>query len=196
MIRIAVFASGKGSNFENIARRFQKSRLVKIACLVCDQPEAGAIKIAERFSIKIRPVICTIFKTKLDEQTEQELADYLVSENIDLIVLAGYMRIVKSPLLRAFPGRILNIHPSLLPSFKGLNAVKQALDYGVKITGCTVHHVDEQIDHGKILSQKHTCISKHDTEKSLLKKIHRLEHIIYPQVIHEIAKTMKKEKIS
>lgn len=194
MIRAAVFASGKGSNFEVLAECFKNSRQVKIACLICDQPKAGALEVAQKKGISSYLVECSAFKTRLDEAGERKIIEILKEERIDLIILAGYMRIIKSDLLSQFKDRIINIHPSLLPAFPGLNAIKQAFDYGVKIAGCTVHRVDERIDHGKILGQRHVSVSEKDTLDTLKQKIHRQEHKLYPAVLKEVAKKMNKEK--
>lgn len=194
MIRVAVFASGRGSNFKVLAETFKKSRQVRIACLISDKPGAGALEIAREMGIPSYLVECTVFKTRLDEASEHKLIEILKEERIDLIVLAGYMRIIKSELLSRFKDRIINIHPSLLPAFAGLNAVKQALDYGVKIAGCTVHKVDEIIDHGKILGQRHVFVSEEDTLETLEQKIHLQEHKLYPAVLKEVVRKMNKEK--
>jgi phosphoribosylglycinamide formyltransferase-1 len=194
MIRIAIFASGKGSNFEAIAGLFRESDRVRVECLVCDQPDAGVIKIARSFGIEHIPVRSERYRTRLDETTERGLAASLEKKNIDLVVLAGYMRVVKKPMLEAFPGRIVNIHPSLLPAFRGLDAVRQALEYGVKITGCTVHFVDEQIDHGRIIAQSAVPVKDGDTEESLHRRIHREEHELYPRVIRDLATKMEEKR--
>ena len=194
MIRAAVFASGKGSNFEVLADCFKKSRQLKIACLICDQPKAEALEIARKKGIPFYLVECSAYKTRLDEAGEQKVIEILKGEQIDLILLAGYMRIIKSDLLSQFKDRIVNIHPSLLPAFPGLNAIKQAFDYGVKIAGCTVHRVDERIDQGKILGQRQVSVSEKDTLASLEQKIHAQEHKLYPAVLKEVVKIMNKEK--
>lgn len=187
MFNVAIFASGTGSNFKVITSHFKNSTDICIKCLICDQPEAKVVEIAKEMNINTFIVECTVYKTKLETQKEYEIVKYLQSHNIDLIVLAGYMRIVKYNLLDAYPQKIINIHPSLLPSFKGLNALKQALDYGVKITGCTVHFIDQFIDQGNIIAQRAVEITDQDDEKSLTIKIHREEHDLYPLVIENIA---------
>ncbi|EKD28155.1 MAG: Phosphoribosylglycinamide formyltransferase [uncultured bacterium] len=191
MFKLAVFASGKGSNFEAIVKYFHNNKNIVISSLICDQPKAYAIEIAKKNNIETFVVECTKFKTKLEPEQEDRVVKYLISKNIDLVVLAGYMRIIKTPLLKAFAGRIINIHPSLLPSFKGLNAVQQALDYGVKITGCTVHYVDNEIDNGKIIDQKSVYIDHTDNVNSLHMKIHEQEHLLYPKTIESIALSKK-----
>lgn len=194
MINIAVFASGRGSNFEAIIKYFKNSKSVNIACLVCDQKNAYAIEIAKKNNIETKIIECLKYKTKLEIVQEQQIVDYLIQNNVDLIVLAGYMRIIKEILLKSFINRIVNIHPSILPSFKGLDAVKQAFDYGVKVTGVTVHLVDEQIDHGKILDQRHVYVDNNETFETLLKKVHKEEQEIYPMVIEKLAEDIQKQK--
>jgi phosphoribosylglycinamide formyltransferase 1 len=193
-MKIAVFASGKGSNFETILKWFQNKKEVETECLVCDQPNALALGIAQRWGIEIFPVFGSKFKSRLEPHLEKEISDYLLKKKVDLIVLAGYMRIVKEPLLKEFNGRMINIHPSLLPSFPGLHAVRQALDYGVKVTGCTVHYIDEKIDHGPILAQRAVEVEEGESEENLLEKIHQMEHVIYPQVIEKLARQYFKGK--
>jgi phosphoribosylglycinamide formyltransferase-1 len=187
-LRLAVFASGSGTNFEVILNHFKDSDLLEIACLVCDQPEARALEIARENGIETFEVECKTFRTRLDNDSEERITEFLKDHKIDLIALAGYMRVMKSPLLRAFPGRIVNIHPSLLPSFRGLHAVKQALDYGVKVTGCTIHLVDEKIDHGIILGQSTVIVESGDDEDSLHQKIHQEEYKLYPAILEAVAR--------
>ena len=187
-MKLAVFASGTGTNFAAILDYFKGSETVTIACLICDQDKAGALDIARQNNVETFVVTCTEYKTKLSVEKEKEIADYLIEKEIDLIVLAGYMRVIKAPVLVPFKGRIINIHPSLLPSFRGLHAVKQALDFGVKITGCTVHRVDEVIDSGAILGQRSVQVDVGDSESSLHQKIHQEEYKLYPAVIEVIAK--------
>jgi phosphoribosylglycinamide formyltransferase 1 len=145
------------------------------------------ISLAKQYGIDYKLFPCARHRTIMEESIERSMADYLVSRKVDLVVLAGYMRILKAPLLEPFRGRIINLHPSLLPSFPGLHAVRQALQYGVKITGCTVHYVDEKVDHGPILAQRSVVIEPGDTEDSLLQRVHKEEHALYPAVIEMLA---------
>ena len=184
-IQIAVFASGTGSNFEALADYFANHFRAEIILLVCDQPGALVIEKAKKRGIETHLVECTRFKTKLEEKIETQVAQILFSKKVDLIVLAGYMRILKTPLLHPFAGRIINLHPSLLPSFRGLNAIQQALQYGVKVTGCTVHLVDEEVDHGPILAQVVVWVDEKDTLESLSKKIHEEEHQLLPKIVEQ-----------
>ena len=181
-MNIAVFASGRGTNFAAIIRAVKKGAIkANLALLVCDQPGAGAIARAKRAGIKVALVKREGFATKKD--FEAKIIQHLEENKIDLIVLAGYMRIVEAELLAKYRGRILNIHPALLPSFKGTEGIKDAFDYGVKVTGVTVHFVAEEMDAGPIILQAALKIEESDTLASLEKKIHKIEHKIYPEAI-------------
>jgi phosphoribosylglycinamide formyltransferase-1 len=181
-MNIAVFASGRGTNFAAIIRAVKKGAIkANLALLVCDQPGAGAIARAKRAGVKVALVKREGFATKKD--FEAKIIQHLEENKIDLIVLAGYMRIVGAELLAKYRGRILNIHPALLPSFKGTKGIKDAFDYGVKVTGVTVHFVDEEMDAGPIILQAAVKIEEDDTLASLEKKIHKIEHKIYPEAI-------------
>jgi phosphoribosylglycinamide formyltransferase-1 len=181
-MNIAVFASGRGTNFAAIIRAVKKGAIkANLALLVCDQPGAGAIARAKRAGIKVALVKREGFATKKD--FEAKIIQHLEENKIDLIVLAGYMRIVEAELLAKYRGRILNIHPALLPSFKGTEGIKDAFDYGVKVTGVTVHFVDEEMDAGPIILQAAVKIEESDALASLEKKIHKIEHKIYPEAI-------------
>jgi len=170
-MNIAVFASGRGTNFAAIIRAVKKGRIkANLLLLVCDKPGAGAIGRAKRAGIKVALVKREDFATK--EDFENKITQHLEENQIDLIVLAGYMRLVDPKLLARYKNKILNIHPSLLPSFKGTEGIKEAFDYGVKVTGVTVHFVDEEMDHGPIILQKTVPIEGDDTQKSLETKIH------------------------
>ncbi len=181
-MKIAVFASGRGTNFSAIARAMKKGRIkAELALLVCDSPKAGALSRARRAKVKVALVERKNFAGK--DEFEQKISGYLAAEKIDLIVLAGFMRLLSPQFVRRYPGRVLNIHPSLLPAFKGTAGIKEAFDYGVKITGVTAHLVDEELDHGPIILQQAVKIVPSDTLESLEAKIHRLEHRLYPEAI-------------
>lgn len=181
-MNIAVFASGRGSNFSAIARAVKKGKIkANLSLLVCDNPKAGAISRARRAKIKVAVVKREDFSTK--EDFERKIIEQLEVNKIDLIVLAGFMRILSPGFVKRYKGRIINIHPALLPSFKGAHAIEDAFKYGVKVTGVTVHFVDEEIDHGPIILQKSVDIEENDTLESLEKKIHKLEHKLYPQAL-------------
>lgn len=184
--RIAVFASGSGSNFQAIADAVKTGRLdVRIELLVCDRPQARVVERAQAAGVPVH-----VFKPKeypSREAYELEILELLNARQIDLVVLAGYMRIVTDVLVGAYGGRMINIHPSLLPSFPGLHAVRQALEHGVKVTGVTVHLVDGGLDSGPILAQRALEIRPGDTEETLTERIHPIEHALLPQVIADIA---------
>ena len=179
---MAVFASGRGTNFAAIIRAVMKGKIkASLSLLVCDQPGAGAIGRAKRAGIKVALVKREDFTTK--EEFENKIIQHLEEKKIDLIVLAGYMRLVSAELISRYKNKIVNIHPSLLPSFKGTEGIKDAFNYGVKVTGVTVHFVDEEMDHGAIILQASLKIEEDETSESLETKIHKLEHKIYPEAI-------------
>lgn len=181
-MHIAVFASGRGTNFGAIIRAVKRGKIkASLSLLVCDNPKAGAIGRAKRAGIKVALVKREDCADKAD--FEAKIIEHLEANKIDLIVLAGFMRLLSPELVSKYSGRILNIHPALLPSFKGIEAIKDAFDYGAKITGVTVHFVDERMDHGPIILQKEVKIEENDTLESLEKKIHKIEHYIYPESI-------------
>ncbi|MFA6217915.1 MAG: phosphoribosylglycinamide formyltransferase [Candidatus Omnitrophota bacterium] len=184
---IAIFASGKGTNFSAIVAAVSRKLLqARIALLVCDNPQAPVIKKANRAGVRIIRAVRKDFATKKD--FEAEIIRGLKEEDVDLIVLAGFMRILSPDFVRRYKNRIINIHPSLLPAFKGAHAIKEAFHYGVKLTGVTIHFVDEKIDHGPIILQTPVAISSKDTLESLEDKIHTLEHSLYPHAIQLLLK--------
>lgn len=182
---IAVFASGSGSNFEALV---QRSRIEKwrypIVTLVSDQPNALVLERAKRLGISTFVRSPKQFPSKTEY--EQAILQHLKDLNVEWIVLAGYMRLVGPTLLKAFPWRIVNLHPSLLPAFPGKNAIEQAFSYPVKVTGVTVHFVDEGMDTGPIIDQVAVKIEDEDTIESLKQKIHQVEHRLYPDVIKRL----------
>jgi phosphoribosylglycinamide formyltransferase 1 len=183
--RIAVFASGSGSNFQAIADAVKEGRLdVTIELLVCDRPKAKVVERAREAGIPVYTFVPKEYASRQDY--ERDILTQLRDKQVDLVVLAGYMRILTEVLVEAYWGRMLNIHPSLLPSFPGLHAVRQALAHGVKVTGVTVHLVDGGLDSGPILAQRALEIETGDTEESVERRIHPLEHALYPQVIQDI----------
>lgn len=184
--RIVVFASGSGSNFQALVDAAACGQRLKadIALLVCDKPNARVIERAKQAGVQT-----AIFEPKKytsREDYEQDVLRLLHKQRIDWVVLAGYMRLVTPVLLRAYEGRMVNIHPSLLPAFPGMHAVRQALDYGVKVTGVTVHLVDEGMDTGPILAQQVVAILPNDTEDTLSARIQQAEHELYPQVVQNL----------
>ncbi len=181
-MNIAVFASGRGTNFSAIIKAVKKGKIqANLSLLVSDNPAAGAIGRAKRAGIKVALVERKDFAAKGD--FEAKIIEYLEENKIDLIVLAGFMRMLSPEFVERYKGRILNIHPALLPSFKGEEAIKDAFEYGAKVTGVTVHFVDEKMDHGPIILQRQVLIEPTDTLESLESKIHKAEHRLYPQAI-------------
>jgi phosphoribosylglycinamide formyltransferase-1 len=181
MRRIAVLASGRGSNFEAIARNIREGRLdAGIAALVVNNPEARALDIAREYGIH---AISMPSKGIGSDAYAAMVRDALAPLRVDLICLAGFMRRVGAPLLEAYPMRILNIHPSLLPAFPGLNVQQQAIDYGVKVSGCTVHFVDAELDTGPIVAQAAVPVLDDDTAETLAARILQEEHRIYSEAI-------------
>ena len=186
--RLGVLGSGRGSNLVAIADAIGRGDLpAKIAAAISDVEDAAFLQHAEELGIPGQFIHPGKYRTKLDEDAEQAYIAALQSSHVDLVVLAGFMRILKGDFLRAFEGRVINIHPSLLPSFPGLEAWKQALDYGVKHTGATVHFVDQGIDSGAIIAQETLPVQDEDTPESLLERIHSAEHRILPASIAAIA---------
>ncbi|MGO8837207.1 MAG: phosphoribosylglycinamide formyltransferase, partial [Limisphaerales bacterium] len=160
----------------------------EVALVLSDVESAGILTRASERKIPARFIAPGKFRTKLDEDAERSFVAALQAAKVDLIVLAGFMRVLKGDFLRAFEGRIVNIHPSLLPSFPGLEAWKQALDHGVKVTGCTVHFVDAGVDCGPIIGQQTVPVLDHDTPETLHQRIHAAEHELYPECVAAIAR--------
>ena len=158
--------------------------------VLSDVADAGILKLADQFKIRSRFIEPGPFKTKLTEAIEQEMVAYLQAAQVDFVALAGFMRVVKAPLLKAFPGRILNIHPSLLPQFPGLAGWKQAYEAHVAETGCTVHLVDEGIDTGKILGQSRVPVFPEDTPETLHARIQVAEHELYPRIVNQFSRDL------
>lgn len=181
-MNIAVFASGRGTNFSAIARAVKSGKIkANLSLLVCDNPQAGVIARAKREGVKAALVNRGDFPAKKD--FEKKIIRYLKENKIDLIVMAGYMRILGKEIIGRYRNKILNIHPALLPSFKGADGIKDAFNYGVKVTGVTVHFVDEELDNGPIILQEPVKIREDDTLESLEERIHRTEHMVYPKAI-------------
>ncbi len=188
MIRTVIFISGRASNMLNILKATENKVLkkIKVTLVVSDQKNAMGLSIAKEKKIPTHLLPASPFKTKLSTKIEANLVSHLKHLKTDLICLAGYMKIIKSPLLNAFEKRILNIHPSLLPLYPGLNAQKQALLDKAKQSGCTLHFVDQNIDTGQILQQKKVPILLSDTLFSLSKRILKQEHSLYIDVLKKI----------
>ncbi len=187
--RLGVLGSGRGSNFAAIAEAIKCGEVpAEVVTVISDVKNAGILQHAKQLGIPGQFIDPGKYRTKLDEGAEQAYITTLQSAQVDLVVLAGFMRILKGDFLRSFEGRVINIHPSLLPSFPGLEAWKQALDYGVKHTGATVHFVDQGIDSGAIIAQETVPVLDEDTPETLLGRIHGAEHRIYPASIAAIAR--------
>jgi len=186
--RIGVMGSGAGSNFVAIAEACAAGQIpAKVALVLSDIADAGIIERARERGIPVQYLAPGKFRTRLDEEAEAQYVVALRAAEVDLVVLAGFMRVLKAPFLGAFEGKIVNIHPSLLPSFPGLEAWKQALDYGVKVTGCTVHFVDAGVDSGAIIGQQTVPVLEYDTPQTLHQRIHLAEHELYPRCVAAIA---------
>lgn len=187
---IGILGSGKGSNCRAILERIADGRLKADARIVIsDVANAPILEIAREFGIRNEHLPPGKFRTRLDPDAEMQLVRLLRGAGVELVVLAGFMRVLKSPMLQAFPRRIVNIHPSLLPKFPGLEAWKQAMLAGETETGCTVHYVDEQIDHGRIIAQQRVSILPDDTPETLHARIQVAERELYPRVLGDLAQS-------
>src|SRR5215472_13019471 len=183
---IGILGSGKGSNCRAILERIRAGALSAEARLVVsDVLDAPILDMAREFGVANAYLPPGRFRTRLEPAIEEQLVQMLRDAGVELVVLAGFMRVLHEPMLKAFPRRIINIHPSLLPKFPGLEAWKQALVAGETVTGCTVHYADERIDHGQILAQKEVKILPNDTAESLHARIQVIEHELYPAIIAE-----------
>ncbi|HEY6273244.1 MAG TPA: phosphoribosylglycinamide formyltransferase [Terriglobales bacterium] len=182
--RLGILLSGRGSNFEAIADSVQAGRLpAEIAIVVSNRADAPGLESATRRSLKTALIPS---KGRVRQEHDREVIAALKQAEVDLICLAGYMRLLSPEFVRAFPNRILNIHPSLLPAFPGLEAQKQAIEQGAKMSGCTVHFVDEHLDHGPIILQKKVPILDDDDEYSLAARILKQEHIAYTEALRRL----------
>lgn len=188
-LRLGILGSGKGSNCRAILENIRDGKLsAEAAVVISDVLEAPILDIAREFSVPNAYLPPGHFRTRLEPNVEAELVRMLRDAEVELVVLAGFMRVLKSPMLHAFPRRIINIHPSLLPKFPGLEAWKQAHAAGEAVTGCTVHFVDEQIDHGDIIAQRQVPILPNDSDESLHARIQTAEHELYPEVIEKLCR--------
>ena len=184
-----MLGSGQGSNFVAIAEACAAGAIpAEVAVVLSDVADARILERARERGIAARFIAPGGFRTKLEEAAEQAFVAALREAGVDLVVLAGFMRVLKGQFLNAFEGRLVNIHPSLLPSFPGLEAWKQALDYGVKVTGCTVHFVDAGVDSGPIIGQQTVPVLDDDTPATLHQRIHAAEHELFPRCVAAIAR--------
>jgi phosphoribosylglycinamide formyltransferase 1 len=180
--RIAVFASGSGSNFQSIVDQVQQGKLdVSIDLLVCDRPQAQVVERAKQAQVPVFTFQPKQYESR--EAYEAIILQELLERKIDLVVMAGYLRIITNTLVEPFYGRMINVHPSLLPSFPGIKAISQAYGYGVKITGVTVHFVDGGLDSGPIIAQHAVEVREGESEEALTERIHAAEHELLPMVI-------------
>ena len=186
-LALGILGSGKGTNCRAILERIRSGVLpAEARVVISDVLDAPILDIAREFSIPNAYLPPGRFRTRLEPQAEMELVRMLRAAGAELVILAGFMRVLKSPMLKAFPRRILNIHPALLPKFPGLEAWKQALAAGEKVTGCTVHYVDEEIDHGDIIAQREVPILPNDTPETLHARIQIAERELYPAAIAKL----------
>jgi phosphoribosylglycinamide formyltransferase-1 len=188
-MKIVILGSGRGSNAEAILRAQAADQLGKgrVVQVFSDKPDAGILSLGERFGVAARFLDPGQFKTKFDEPGETRYIEEMSRLKPDLVVLAGFMRILRPRFIDAFAGKIINLHPSLLPSFPGLDGIGQAWRRGVKITGCTVHYVTAEVDGGPIIDQTAVRIEIDDTLESLAAKIHASEHALLPMVIARLS---------
>ena len=181
-MNIAVFVSGNGTNLQAIIDEISQGKIkAKIALVVSDNKDAYALTRAKKAGIETFVLSPKGFKTR--EDYDKEVIKELERRNVGLVVLAGFMRLVSSYFIRQYKNKIFNIHPTLLPSFKGTHGIKDAFEYGMKSTGITVHFVDEELDHGPIILQETVKINENDTLETLEERIHKIEHKLYPEAI-------------
>jgi phosphoribosylglycinamide formyltransferase-1 len=185
MKRLGVLLSGRGSNFLAIAEAIRVGRLpgAEIAVVLSNRPEAGGLVAAREMGL---PAFCVASKGRTRAEHDAEMVARLHQHRVDLVCLAGYMRIVTPEFVQAYPHQILNVHPSLLPAFPGLDAQQQALDYGTRVAGCTVHFVDEAVDHGVIILQRAVPVEDEDTFDTLAARVLEQEHLAYPEAIRRV----------
>jgi phosphoribosylglycinamide formyltransferase 1 len=191
LVRLGILGSGKGSNCRAILESIRSGALVaEVRVVISDVFDAPILDIAREFSIPNAYLPPGGFRTRLEPQAEVDLVRMLRDAGVELVALAGFMRVLKAPMLNAFPRRIVNIHPSLLPKFPGLEAWRQALEAGETLTGCTVHYVDEEIDHGDVIAQREVPILAGDTPERLHARIQIAEHELYPAAIGQICRQL------
>jgi phosphoribosylglycinamide formyltransferase-1 len=189
-LALGILGSGKGSNCRAILEQIRAGKLAaEPRLIVSDVLDSGILDIAREFGVTNAYLPPGKFRTRLEPAVERELVRMLEEAGVELVVLAGFMRVLKEPMLEAFPSRIINLHPSLLPKYPGIQAWRQALAAGEKMTGCTVHYVDAGIDSGEILAQRTVPIRPNDTPESLHARIQIAERELYPEVIRSFSST-------
>jgi phosphoribosylglycinamide formyltransferase 1 len=188
-LRIGILGSGKGSNCRAILEQIRSGTLpnVQVQIVVSDVADAAILEIAREFGVRAEYVEPGNYRTRLTSEAEEQFVRLLRETDVELVVLAGFMRVLKQPMLDAFPHRIINLHPSLLPNFPGLAAWKQALAAGAQVTGCTVHYVDAGVDTGEIIAQREVPVLPDDTPETLHARIQEQERQLYPEVIGRLA---------
>lgn len=192
MVNIGILGSGKGSNCRAILRSIRDGKLeAKATVVISDVLEAPILEIAGEFGVPNAYLPPGHFRTRLEPIVEEQLVEMLRNAGAEVVVLAGFMRVLKEPMLAAFPRRIVNIHPSLLPKFPGLEAWKQALVANEKWTGVTVHYVDARVDHGDIILQREVPILPGDTPESLHARIQEAEHVLYPEALEQVFRDLR-----
>lgn len=198
MLNLGILISGRGSNMESILKSIKKKRIpIKPAVVISNKPNAKGLKIAQKLGVNVEVIESKGFKGsrwQYDKKVIEVLTKYGVTQRNGLVCLAGFMRIISPEFVKKYKNRIINIHPALLPAFPGLDSQKQALDYGVKYSGCTVHFVDSGMDTGPIIIQSIVKIKENDTEEILSKRILKEEHKIYPEAVNLFAR--KKIKVT
>ncbi|PYK95742.1 MAG: phosphoribosylglycinamide formyltransferase [Verrucomicrobia bacterium] len=192
MIKIGILGSGRGSNCRAILQSIRDGKLnAKATVVISDVLDAPILEIAREFGVANAYLPPGHFRTRLEPKVEAQLVKMLQDAEVELVVLAGFMRVLKEQMLAAFPRRIVNIHPSLLPKFPGLEAWKQALAANEKWTGVTVHYVDEKIDHGDIIAQRRIPVMSDDTPESLHARIQEVEHVLYPEALERVFRKLR-----
>jgi phosphoribosylglycinamide formyltransferase-1 len=192
MIKIGILGSGRGSNCRALLQSIRDGKLnAKATVVISDVLDAPILEIAREFGVANAYLPPGHFRTRLEPKVEAQLVKMLQDAEVELVVLAGFMRVLKEQMLAAFPRRIVNIHPSLLPKFPGLEAWKQALAANEKWTGVTVHYVDEKIDHGDIIAQRRVPVMSDDTPESLHARIQEVEHVLYPEALERVFRKLR-----
>ena len=188
-MRVVILGSGRGSNAEAVLQAQEEGRLgrARVVALFSDRSDARILELGPKYGVEAQFLDPAPFRTKLDGEAERLYIEEIAGRSPDLIVLAGFMRIIKGPFIQAFPGKIINLHPSLLPAFKGLDGIGQAFRYGVRYTGCTVHYVTEDVDGGPIIDQAIVRLEEGETVEALEEKMHQAEHGLLPQVIARLS---------
>jgi phosphoribosylglycinamide formyltransferase 1 len=187
MVNLGILGSGKGSNCRAILQSIRDGKLhANATVVISDALDAPILEIAREFGVANAYLPPGHFRTRLEPRVEAQLVELLQGAEVEVVVLAGFMRVLKEQMLAAFPRRIVNIHPSLLPKFPGLEAWKQALAANEKWTGVTVHYVDEQVDHGDIIAQRKVPVMGDDTPESLHTRIQEVEHVRYPEALQQV----------